>query len=353
MSEIKLDFNDLLIVPKVLTDINTRASINPFTETGFLPIITAPMDTVVSENNINDFISNKICVCLPRNTINQQTIHSVFKSFSISEIRKLIDEDNVSDDYYLIDVANGHMGSVLNITKELKTKYPNIVLMVGNIANPETFGLLSDAGADYIRVGIGNGGGCLTTQQTGVGYPMASLIKECYDVSLTLKKSAYLVADGGMQTYSDIIKALALGADYVMLGSVLNKCLESSGENYVKLRTGAYSTFENYKTFVKNDFIVNQGDTFEDLLDRGYLYKKFRGMSTKEVQKEWNVGPLKTSEGVVKYNRVEYTLAQWVENFEAYLRSAMSYTGAHTLKEFIGQVELIQISDNAYKRFNK
>ena len=120
--------------------------------------------------------------------------------------------------------SNGHMPAVFDLTKRSKEKYgDSLVLMVGNVANPETYALLSDAGADYVRIGIGNGGGCLTTQNTGVGYPMASLIKECYEISTTLKKPAYIVADGGMQTYSDVIKALALGADFVMLGSILNK----------------------------------------------------------------------------------------------------------------------------------
>ena len=76
-------------------------------------------------------------------------------------------------------------------------------------------------------------------------------------------------------------------------------------------------------------------------------------MSTKEVQKKWGAKKTKTSEGVIRFRKVEYTLDKWVENFEDYLRSAMSYSGALTLKEFIGQAEFIEISGNAYKRFNK
>jgi len=86
---------------------------------------------------------------------------------------------------------------------------------------------------------------------------------------------------------------------------------------------------------------------------RKYLKKSFRGMSTKEVQKKWGKQVLTTSEGVIRFRKVEYTLEQWVKNFEDYLRSAMSYSNASNLKEFIGQVEFIKITDNAYNRFKK
>jgi NAD(P)H-dependent flavin oxidoreductase YrpB (nitropropane dioxygenase family) len=165
---------------------------------------------------------------------------------------------------------------------------------------------------------------------------MASLIKECYGLSCTLDKPAKIVADGGMQNYSDIIKALALGADYVMVGSLFNKAIESCGDNYLwgKIRVSQKIAEFAYKNKIP-------------------VYKKFRGMSTKEVQKKWGKQVLTTSEGVVRVRKVEYTLAQWVENFEAYLRSAMSYTDSADLQEFIGGVETIQITNNAYNRFKK
>jgi len=327
----KLDFNDLLIVPKEITDINTRSVIDPYYGNN-LPLITAPMDTVVSKENAKLFLTNKINVCSPR----YLDCKIGFKSYSITQIKHLYESYQLKTDRYLIDVANGHMDSVLEITKKIKEQNSSITLMVGNVANPETYRLLSEAGADYIRVGIGNGGGCLTTQNTGVGYPMASLIKECYEMSATLNNPAYIVADGGMQTYSDVIKALALGADYVMLGSVLNKSLESAGDNYLwkKIKVSQRMAEKAYKIGIP-------------------VYKMFRGMSTKEVQRKWGAEIVKTSEGVVRYRKVEYTLSQWSENFEHYLRSAMSYTGSHNLNEFIGKVKLIEITNNAYKRFNK
>ena len=76
-------------------------------------------------------------------------------------------------------------------------------------------------------------------------------------------------------------------------------------------------------------------------------------MSTKEVQKKWGKKNLTTSEGVVRYRRIEYTLEKWVNNFEDYLRSAMSYSNAQTLEDFIGYADIIKITDNAYNRFKK
>ncbi len=312
--KINLDFNDVLICPAPCSDIRSRSEC----EVGeILPLFTAPMDTVINRDNMHIF--KDFNICLPR--LNKGLIidENIFYSYGIEEFEKIfIDGDpDFKKTCVLIDVANGHMMRVHQAVKQAKLKYgSDLKLMVGNIANPETFEILQDCGADYIRVGIGNGGGCLTTQQTGVGYPMASLISECNFV----KKGSKLVADGGMQKYSDIIKALAIGADYVMLGSILNRMQESAGE------TVTY---------------------------QGKPHKHFRGMSSKGVQEEWGRDVLKTSEGIDKYFPVEYTYSQWVSNFRDYLKSAMSYTGCRTLEEFIGNVEIIQISNNAYNRFAK
>lgn len=183
--------------------------------------------------------------------------------------------------------------------------------------------------------------GCLTTEQTAIGYPMASLIEDTYNVKLKTNNPAKIIADGGMRKFSDIGKALALGADYVMLGGVLNKALESASANYMK-------EGDEYLP------ILNSNVSMQDMYDSGMpIYKRFRGMSTKSVQRELGNKILKTSEGVERYVKVEYTLSGWVENLTHYVKSSMSYTGKHNLNDYIGRVDYNMITMNAFKRYSK
>lgn len=348
----KFDLNDIALCPAVQTEIVSRKEIR-ISHTDFdgefkhLPLIAAPMDTVVSKGNINKFLDNGISVCLPRGEevdISYNTKGKmVFISYSLVEFTKKFISRKCKNhhSYILIDMANGHMSDLVYVTKKAKEKYGNkMTLMVGNVANPETYKVLSEAGADFIRVSIGSGAGCLTSVQTAISYPIGSLIKECYEISKTLENPSKIVADGGMKNYSDIIKALALGSSYVMVGSIFNKSIESCGENYI------------------NNFLFKKKKISQEKAEKLYkkgkvVYKKFRGMSTKEVQKKWGNTTLKTSEGVVRYRPVEYTLQGWTDNFSDYLRSAMSYTNSKGLSEFIGKVKYNKITYQAYNRFNK
>lgn len=337
-NNVKYDFDDVLIVPKSQTYLNSRYNeINPYytnhlTKGSYLPLMTAPMDSVVDLENALAFQKSKINVVLPRTTNKIGALSECFNSYGLKDI------PNSPDKYPLIllDVANGHMSSVIDWCIQLKKQYPNVKIMAGNIANPQTYANYCGSGViDYARIGIGNGNGCLTTQQTGVGYPMASLISECYQIKIRHKHPVKIVADGGMKDYADIIKALSLGADYVMIGSIFSKTLESSAPNYwgiLKINKGLASSL--YKMGFK-------------------VHKEFRGMSTKQAQKALGNENIKTSEGVIRKYKVEYTLEQWVNNFEHYLRSAMSYSNANNLSNFIGNTTNIIISNNALNRFKK
>jgi isopentenyl diphosphate isomerase/L-lactate dehydrogenase-like FMN-dependent dehydrogenase len=338
----KFDFKDITLVPETISSINTRSLINILTPDGKLPLFVSPMDTVVDEENYNLFLNEKLEVCLPRGVHGGET----FSSVSLDEFEKMLvwyEEEDYSQDTIniLVDIANGHMVKLYELTKKFTEirKSPNHRLIVGNIANPKTYEKFAEIGVDFIRVGIGGGSGCLTSANTGVHYPMGSLINECYQIKKTGNYETKIIADGGFRNYDDIIKALALGADYVMLGGVLNKTLESCSQTKL---------FNRFPISRENSEVL--WELFPKL--RKYLYKEFRGMSTKEVQKKWGKEKLTTSEGIVKTNQVEYTLSSWVENFEDYLKSSMSYTNSTNLEEFKGS-EFIFITENALRRFNK
>lgn len=332
---VKLDWNDITIVPETISSISSRSEIN----IDSLPLFVSPMDTVVDENNYHLFLDLGINVCLPRH-IKYESLKDdrVFYSYGLDEIIALLDSNSELPKRVLIDVANGHMLKLLETSKRIKEN-SDIELMVGNIANPQTYRKYCEAGVDWIRVGIGGGSACTTSANVSIHYPMASLVNECYEISKKFDNPTKIVADGGFRNYSDIIKAIALGSNSVMLGGIFNKCLESCSENFIEIN-------RTYKPIGKQEAIdyFNEG---------GEIYKYYRGMSTKEVQKSWNKKVLKTGEGISKYNKVEYTLEGWSENFIDYLKSAMSYTNSRTLEEFIGEVQFIQISNNAFSRFNK
>ena len=352
----KFDFDDILIQPAPISGIESRKQVNVFYEDGYLPLFTAPMDTVIGEENVDHFTRHSIRVVRPRRDnsfgVNLESDFNNFVSLGRDEFKTIFLDGgrNLTCEHYyvLIDIANGHMQSLLDMTRMAKDLYgDSMTLMVGNVAHPKTYQLFSEAGADLVRIGIGNGGGCLTTVQTGIGYPMASLIHECYQVSCTLNTPAKIVADGGFKSYSDIIKGLALGADYIMLGSILNKALESSGETYL-----ANSKKEGWTE--PGEKINQYAAETEQLFQYGTkMFKKFRGMSTKEAQKAMGKIVLKTSEGVTRMQPVEYTVSGWVDNFKSYLSSAMSYTNSTNLNEFIGNVEWNLITLNSLNRFKK
>jgi IMP dehydrogenase/GMP reductase len=335
-----LDLDDIIILPSsTMSKITSRKEIE-LDET--LPIFTAPMDTVVDESNYEHFLNNKINIVFPRGIIN----NNGFQSYGIEDFKeKFTKRYEGLNKKILIDVANGHMEEITNSVKVAKEINPELIIMGGNIAHPNIIHYYEDAGIDYVRLSIGSGSGCLTSVNTAIGYPIASLISECYKIKSQNNYKIKLIADGGMRKYSDIIKALALGADYVMIGGLFNKMIESCGDTYM--------SYLSNKVNLDNKIENNVLETYNIYKHSHKFYKYFRGMSTKAVQKEWGRTELKTAEGIEKYNEVTGSLYGWTENFIDYLKSTISYCGHKSLQDFIGNVEVEMISQNAYKRFNK
>lgn len=335
----KFDWNDISLIPTIISNIKSRKEINILDKNGKLPLFVSPMDTVIDENNYNIFRELGFYVCIPRGLSHLKFEDDCFISFGLDELEEIFETGSNIPKRILIDVANGHSIRVVEMAKKIKDTYPHVELMVGNIANPLTYKVYAEIGVDYVRTGIGSGMACTTSANASIHYPMASLIQEINEIKKEGSYRTKIVADGGFRKYDDIIKAIGLGADYVMLGNIINKSIESCGQNYLK-EGEKYIEIDKEMTM---DHFKNGED----------VYKMFRGMSTKEVQKIWGKKELRTSEGIVKFNKVDYSIAGWVDNFKDYLKSAMSYQGEHDIKNFTGNAEYVFITENAFNRFNK
>lgn len=345
--DLKFDLNDITLKGCIMSDISSRSEIN-ILENDKLPIFVAPMDTVINHDNYKTFLDLGMNVCIPRQNPNEERqVYSdeAFISYGLNELEDIIKNKESLPKRVLIDVANGHSKRVYDIANDIKQKY-DVLLMVGNIANPLTIIEYAKIGVDYIRCSVGSGSCCITACNTALYYPMGSLISECYEIKKKYNLKIKIVADGGFKNFADIIKGLALGADYVMIGSICNKAIESCGEKVIKKK--------NYNTIEQDEYItIEQDKAIKYFHADEQVYTKYRGMSTKEVQQSWGKKNLKTAEGISFYNTIEYTMSGWVENFSDYLKSCMSYQGFYDIKEFSGNSPYIFITQQAFNRFNK
>lgn len=362
----RYSYKDITIEPCTITDIEHRSECNPYYENGFLPLFTAPMDTVVNGDNFHLFEENKINAILPRTeSIEARLDYAVngkWAAFSLKEFENLFcyEKGYLFDGApikALIDVANGHMKKIIEVSTKAKEIYgDNIIIMAGNIANPQTYLEYAKCGIDYVRVGIGGGQGCISSTCLGIHSPMATLINEIYRLKGDVKKPygseiykscPKIVADGGIRGYADAIKALALGADYVMIGSVFAKMLESAAPKHSDL-------FE--KEIDRDSFkymYIEDGRWMLENEEVGNICATFYGMASRQGQIAMNGAKTKTSEGTSKCLSVEYKMDGWCENFTDYLRSAMSYVGVRTLDEFKENAVLLINSNNAVNAVNK
>lgn len=214
-------------------------------------------------------------------------------------------------DAVIIDTAHGHTKGVVTILKEIKKQFPELEVVVGNIATPEAAKYLVEAGADAIKVGIGPGSICTTRVVAGVGFPQFSAVLE---VAAAIKGSGVpVIADGGIRYTGDIPKAIAAGADTVMLGSLLAGTKESPGETVI---------YEGRK------FKTYRGMGSVDAMKQGSKDRYFQDVED-DIKKL-------VPEGIV--GRVPYKgdLFESIHQFVGGLRAGMGYCGAKdvaTLKE--------------------
>tara|TARA_Y100001963_G_scaffold150632_1_gene232048 strand:+ start:2350 stop:3387 length:1038 start_codon:yes stop_codon:yes gene_type:complete len=310
-----LSFDDVLLVPRY-SDVESRSQVDVTSALDenlsfSLPVISSPMDTITEHSMaLAMHKAGGFGIIHRYNTIDEQ-------ADIIRELRLANDEMPISvaigatGDYLnraetatklgtkilCIDTAHGHHTAMERAIKTLKDNYGNSIhIMAGNVATLEGFNALSEWGADSIRVGIGGGSICSTRLVTGHGMPTLESIMECARTGHSTK----IIADGGIKTSGDIVKALAAGADFVMIGSMLAGTEETPGE-----------------TFHSN---------------RGKRYKVYRGMASAEAQSDWR-GKSSTPEGVSTTVTYKGEVAPILDNLLGGIRSGLSYSGVRTLKD--------------------
>jgi len=304
-----LSFDDVLLEPKY-SEIKSRSEVdigNHLSETAYLelPVISSPMDTVTEDEMAwTMYDEGGLGVIHRYNTIEQQVAlvekRRAFVAAAIgvtgsyeSRARALFD---AGVRYLCLDVAHGHHVSVKNALKTLRNMFGDEVhLMAGNVATLAAFNDLADWGANSIRVGIGGGSICSTRINTGHGVPTFQSIHDCSYSN----RDAKIIADGGIKNSGDIVKALAVGADFVMLGSMLAGTDESPGEIF---------TSGNKK------------------------YKVYRGMASRSAQMDWR-GQSSSPEGISTTIPYKGPVTDILRDLAGNVRSGFSYTGARDLRD--------------------
>jgi IMP dehydrogenase len=226
---------------------------------------------------------------------------------------------NAGVDSVVIDTAHGHSKGVLEILRNIKKNFPSIDVIVGNIATKEAASFLVKAGADGVKVGIGPGSICTTRVIAGVGYPQLSAINE---VSKALEgTSVSLIADGGIKYTGDITKAIAAGADCVMLGSLLAGTKESPGGT-----------------------IIYEGRKYKTYRGMGSIEAMQKGSKDRYFQDSINDSNKLVPEGVV--GRVPYKgdLFESIHQFLGGIRSGMGYCGAKDIEDLKNNARFVQIT---------
>ncbi|MBT8264955.1 MAG: IMP dehydrogenase [Bacteroidia bacterium] len=226
-----------------------------------------------------------------------------------------------SVDAIIIDTAHGHTKGVVSVLKEIKSKFPDLDVVVGNIATADAARYLIEAGADAVKVGIGPGSICTTRVIAGVGYPQLSAVME---VANALKGTGIpVIADGGIRYTGDIPKAIAAGADSVMLGSLLAGTNESPGET-----------------------IIYEGRKFKSYRGMGSVEAMKQGSKDRYFQDVEDDIKKLVPEGIV--GRVPYKgeLYESIHQFVGGLRAGMGYCGAKDIEALKANGQFVKITSS-------
>lgn len=354
MTQIKdtteLDFCDVLFKPK-RTTLNSRSEANVIREYKFkyyphtinsCGIMAANMATT-GTFAINDVLQKfQAITCLHKhydfsnpqnrqyiiqNSLKEESQNNSFTFVSTGlkddkeHLFALLSDKELKIDKLCIDIANGYIPKLLDLVKEVRAKFPHLLIMVGNVVTGDMTQDLILSGADIVKVGIGPGSVCTTRKLTGVGRPQLSAILECADAAHGV--GGLVCADGGCTCAGDIAKAYGAGADFVMIGGMLAGTDEAAGELIEKI--------------VQTNQLVPNDDNPDELcfLRKKEKYKQFYGMSSQLAQEKHFGGMAcyRASEGKVVEVAYRGSAELVIQEILGGIRSTMSYIGARRLKD--------------------
>jgi IMP dehydrogenase len=328
-----LTYQDVLLMPQY-SDIESRAEVdignNLDTNIHLeFPIIASPMDTISESSMAWSMNANGGMAIVHRyNSIDEQCGHvdclpaeavvggAIGVTGDFVERAQELVRAGVS--VLCVDVAHGHHSLTRNALKILRQKFPDFHIMAGNIATLEGFDALAQWGASSVRCNIGGGSICTTRIQTGHGVPGLHTIFDC--ARSEWAGDVKIVADGGIRNAGDVVKALAAGADFVMVGSLLSGTDQAPGK-LVKTTDGNF--------------------------------KQYRGMASRDAQVNWR-GSSSSPEGISSMVPWKGDVNKILEEMKGSLKSGFSYSGARTLRElqtkavFIRQTDAGQAESSAH-----
>ncbi len=319
-----LTFDDVLIMP-ARSDVRSRRDpklTSKLTKNISLdtPIISANMDTITEHDMA--FAMNQLGgLGILHRFISTEEQASQARRLKEAGVRNISASVGVGDDFktraqalveagtniITIDIAHGHSVQMIETMKWLKDKFPHIDLIAGNLATPDAARELIESGADAIKVGIGPGSMCTTRIITGCGVPQMTAIALCAEVAESY--GVPVIADGGIRTSGDMVKAFASGASVVMLGSMLSGTIETPGE-------------------IKNG------------------KKQYRGMASKSAQESWRGGVPEgmAPEGESTQVTVKGHVKDVILEVTGGIRSGMSYVNATSIAEIKDKALFIEMS---------
>jgi GMP reductase len=340
--EVKLDFKDVLIRPKRST-LTSRSDVDITREFVFrhagvkyhgIPIIASNMDTTGTFEMARALDAFRLSTALHKHYSVDECVRffrslerksAAFYSMGITKadeekFKRVVDAAGEAVEYVCIDVANGYHENFGTFVTRIRSAYPRLVIMAGNVVTGEMTEELILSGADIVKVGIGPGSVCTTRKMTGVGYPQLSAVIECADAAHGL--SGLICADGGCSTPGDVAKAFGGGADFVMLGGMFAGHEESGGER------------------VERD---------------GATYQRFYGMSSKAAMDRYagGVAEYRAAEGKEVLVPYRGPVANTAQEILGGVRSACTYVGARRLKELSKRTTFVRVTQQLNEVFGK